>query len=140
MPNLDTTNLILIVLAVSAAGQFLLLLAAAVWLARQAADVRRTLTRLETQYAPVLARYLDDAVAELRGIAARVDRAGNAVERTARGAQAIVDLVGHEVERTTRGVRSMTQAVSAGYARLRAWGGGVRARLERAADHIRIEG
>lgn len=108
MQSLDTTNVILTVIAVIAVVQFLLILAGAFWASRR------------------VTRLMDD----LHVFAGRTERAGLEVERAAKSAQEILGMVGFEVDRATKGVRVAMDLVEGVYHQASAIGAGLRAGLQ----------
>jgi hypothetical protein len=126
MNSLDTTNVILSILAATAVAQFLLLVGILVWMGRRMAALQQTVARFESTHLAGLTDRANAVIADLRVIAARADRVGEQVERTARGVQTILKVVEVEVDRTTRGVHQALDLVSGGYRQLSAVGSGLR--------------
>jgi hypothetical protein len=115
MQNLGTTNVILVVIAMISAVQFLVILAGAFWASRR------------------VSRLMDD----LHLIAARTERAGLEVERAAKSAQEILNMVGFEVDRATKGARVAMDLVEGVYHQASAIGAGLRAGLQEMANRKR---
>ena len=105
MPNLDTTNLILGVIAVAALLQSLLFLWTALLMRRQITAFGDAISRLTALDLPALSQRAQKVADDVHHIAAATARAGREIERTARSANAVVQIVGHEVDRATGGVR-----------------------------------
>jgi hypothetical protein len=126
MNSLDTTNVILLVLATTTVAQFLLVLGVMVWMGRRVTALQRAVQRFESTHLTTLANRASAAIADLHVIADRADRVGAELERTARGAQAILQVVEDEVARTTRGVHHALNLVSGGYRHLHALSSGLR--------------
>ncbi len=126
MNSLDTTNVILTVLAATAVAQFLLVLGVLVWMGRRLATLQQTVTKFESTHLAALTERANAVMTDLHKVADRADRVGVELERTARGLQAVVKVVEFEVERTTRGVHQALNLVSGGYRQLSAVGSGLR--------------
>lgn len=146
MDSLDTTNMILAVLAATAVAQFLLVVGILVWMGRRVATLQQTVAKFESTHLAGLTERANAVMADLHKVAERADRVGAEMERTARGLQAVVKVVEFEVERTTRGVHHALDLVSGGYRQLSAVGSGLREgvrelmtnrrqRRERTLDH-----
>jgi hypothetical protein len=108
MPDLETTNWILAIIAAASAAQFLMLFLGAIWVAKRIADTQQTVTktleRFEATHMPELSAKVSNLVDDLHKVAARMDRVGEEVERATRIAQGALHVAGNEVERATRGV------------------------------------
>jgi hypothetical protein len=126
MNSLDTTNVILAVMAATTVAQFLVVLSVFVWMGRRVAALQQTVARFESTHLAALAERTNGVIADLRVIANRADRVGAELERTAHGLQAILKVVELEVTRTTRGVHQALDVVSGGYRQLFAVGSGLR--------------
>lgn len=105
MPSLDTTNLILGVIAVAALLQSLLFLWTALLMRRQITAFTDAIARLTALDLPALSQRAQKLADDVHDIAAATARAGREIEKTARSAHAVVQVVGHEVDRATGGVR-----------------------------------
>jgi hypothetical protein len=130
MPSLDTTNIILGIIAAAVAAQSILLVLLAVVVGRQVAQLRQTVHRFESTHLPGVARQVNALVEDLHHIAERVDRVGYEVERTTKIAQGILNVAGNEVERATRGVRTALDLVESGVRQAGRVGAGVRAGVQ----------
>jgi len=126
MTSLDTTNVILAVIAVTTAAQFVLLLGMAMWAVQQLARLRERVVRFEA-YLPTLTKRANVVIADLHTIAERSARVGQEIESTARGARAILNLVEPEVARTARAVHVALSLIEGGIRQASAAGAGVRA-------------
>lgn len=130
MNTLETTNVILTILAAAAVAQFLVVLGVLLWMSRRVSSLQQTmqqtLARFESTHLAGFADRANAAIADLHLIAGRADRVGAELERTARGFQAILKVVEIEVTRTTRGVHHALDLVSGGYRQLSAVGSGLR--------------
>lgn len=133
MPNLETTNWILAVIAAATAAQFLMLFFGALWVAKRVADLQnsltKTLTRFEATHLPDLSAKVSGLVDDLHKVAHRLDRVGEEVEHATRIAQGALHLAGSEVERATRGVRLAFDVVEGGVKQAARMSAGVRAGL-----------
>lgn len=114
MSSLDTTNIILSVMAVSSAVQLILFLAGAFWVIRQLSRLKSGIDRFESTHLPGLAQRADALMGDMHAIADRTERVGREIERTARIAQSILNVAGSEVDRATRGVRVALDLVEGG--------------------------
>jgi hypothetical protein len=91
MPSLETTNLILGVLAAATVAQFLLILGVTVFFARRFAKLQAAVTAFDL--APLEQKVIA-ATADLHAIAAFTERTGRDVERTLHRAQAVLNAMG----------------------------------------------
>jgi uncharacterized protein YoxC len=134
MPDLETTNWILAVIAAASAAQFLMLFIGAMWVAKRIADtqqaVTKTIERFEATHMPELSAKVSNLVDDLHKVAARMDRVGEEVERATRIAQGALHVAGNEVERATRGVRLAFDVVEGGVKQAARVSAGVRAGLQ----------
>jgi hypothetical protein len=130
MPSLDTTNLILAVIAISVFVQTAMLVAVGLWVRRQVTTVGDKLaavaTRAEQVDMAALTARTSALMDDLHDVALATKRAARDIERTAHGAQTAVGLVGHQVERATGGVRAAFDAVESVTRRASAVGSGIR--------------
>jgi hypothetical protein len=134
MPDLETTNWILAIIAAASAAQFLMLFLGAIWVAKRIADTQQTVTktleRFEATHMPELSAKVSNLVDDLHKVAARMDRVGEEVERATRIAQGALHLAGNEVERATRGVRFAFDVVEGGVKQAARMSAGVKAGLQ----------
>ena len=79
MTSLDTTNVILAVIAVTTAAQFVLLLGMAIWAVQQLARLRERVVRFEA-YLPTLTERANVVIADLHTIAERSARVGQEID------------------------------------------------------------
>ena len=130
MPSLDTTNLILAVIALSVCVQTAMLVAVALYLRSQVTAVSDKLaavaTRAERVDIAALTTRANALMDDLHDVAIAAKRAAREIERTAEGAQAAVNLVGHQVERATGGMRAAFDAIETVTKRASAVGSGIR--------------
>ena len=130
MPSLDTTNLILAVIALSVFVQTALFVAVAVWLRSQvsaASDkLASVLTRAERVDMAALTAHTNRLMEDMHDVAVATKRAAREIERTASGAQMAVSLVGHQVERATGGVRAAFDVIETVTRRASAVGSGIK--------------
>jgi uncharacterized protein YoxC len=134
MPDLETTNWILAIIAAASAAQFLMLFLGAIWVAKRIADTQQTVTktleRFEATHMPELSAKVSNLVDDLHKVAARMDRVGEEVERATRIAQGALHVAGNEVERATRGVRFAFDVVEGGVKQAARVSAGVKAGLQ----------
>ena len=130
MPSLDTTNLILAVIALSVFVQTAMLVAAALWVRSQMSAVNEKLaavaTRAERVDVAALAVRTNALMDDLHDVSVAAKRAAREIERTAHGAQVAVGLVGHQVERATGGVRAAFDVIETVTRKASAVGSGIR--------------
>jgi hypothetical protein len=117
MPSLDTTNLILAVIALSVFVQTAMLVAVALWLRSQVTAVTDKFATLAARAEGVnvaaLTARTTELMDDLHDVSMAAKRAAREIERTAKGAQVAVSLVGHQVERATGGVRVAFDVIEA---------------------------
>jgi len=123
MPSLDTTNLILAVLAFAVLVQTAMIVGAALWLRGKLATL---FSRAEGIDLPALTARTNLLMDDLHDVARAAGRTAKEIERTAQGAQAVVHVMGRQVERATGGVRAAFDVVEAVSRRAAAVGAGVR--------------
>lgn len=133
MPSLETTNIILGVIAAATAAQFLMFLIGALWVAKRVAKLEDSLTgmikRFESDQLPQLSQRVNAAVDDLHRVSDRIERVAQEAERATRIVQDILHIVGGEVERATRGVRLAFDVVEGGVRQATRMGAGVKAGL-----------
>jgi hypothetical protein len=123
MPSLETTNLILAVLAFAVLVQTAMLVGGALWLRSKLATL---FSRAEGVDLPALTARANALMDDLHDVAMAAGRTAKEIERTAHGAQAVVHVMGRQVERATGGVRAAFDVVEAVSRRAAALGAGVR--------------
>jgi len=123
MSSLDTTNLILGVLAFTTIAQFVLILSAIVFFRRQLVQVRGAVARIDLDS---LQRRMTAVTEDLHAVAAFTRHVGPDIERTVHGARVIVNRVGSGVERTSRWLNFGLGFFEGGYRQAFAVGAGLR--------------
>lgn len=135
MDTLDTTNVILAIMAAASVIQLLLVLAAAYWIVRQVAHLKQELRQVQVRTDALVAQIhavaaqAEGAMADLRTIAARADGVGRELERVGVLLQEMVRGIGIEVRRATDGVHVAMDIVEAAYHGATAIGDTVRSGL-----------
>jgi hypothetical protein len=121
MGNLETTNLILAVMAVTSVVQLLLLIAGVVWAGRQFAKLKHELAALQSR--------TDGLVGDLRTIAGHASGVSRELEKVAVLLQEMVGNISAEVNRATSGVHVAMDVIEALYHGVTAVGDGLKAGL-----------
>jgi len=132
MSNLETTNVLLIVIATATAAQFLMFLFGALWVKSRVTRLEDSVTHALKRFEalePDLAARVNGLVQDVKRVAERVDRVGVEVERATRIVQGILNIVGAEVDRAFSGVRLAFDVVEGGVRQATRVGAGVRAGL-----------
>lgn len=130
MATLDSTHLVLWIVAGTSIAHLLLLIAGAVWAHRQFARFSREMSRLEATHWQGLMARTDAMLADLHTIAGRADRVGREVERVAVTVQDMLSTVSWEVDRATRGARVAMDLVEGVYRQASSFGAGLRAGIQ----------
>jgi len=110
MEHLDTTNIILAVIAATGVLQLVIMVAVLMWIARQFARLRQEFAQLRSLTEGVMG-----VVADLRTVAARADSVGRELEKVGVLLQDMVKVIGAEVHRATNGIRVAMDLVEAVY-------------------------
>jgi len=110
MEHLDTTNVILAVIAATGVIQLVIMVAVLAWFARQFAQLKREFAQLRSRTEGFMG-----IVADLRSVAARAEGVGRELEKVGVLLQDMVKVIGAEVHRATDGLRVAMDLIQAAY-------------------------